>query len=195
MRYGIKSITMDDIAKHMSISKKTIYQSFKDKNELVCLVTKEHFKRERIEILSIIKNAKNSIEIILEISRCLKSHISGMNPSILYDLQKYHHMAWEEYEKFKNETVTSSLEETLRMGIEEGNFREDINPELLAILRTEHVQMAFNHQIFPNNKFNFMEVQEQFLGLFIHGILSQKGRKLFERYLNEININNNSSNQ
>lgn len=183
MQYGIKSVTMDDIAKHLSMSKKTIYQYFKDKNEIVCLVTKGHLDRESHEIAEILKNASNSVQVFFEISKCVKKNVSGMNPSVLYDLQKYHYKAWKFYEAFKEETVTKAIEETLRRGIKEGDFRTEINPELLAIFRSEHVQMAFNLQLFPRDKFSFMEIQEQFLGLFLHGILTKKGRGLWNSYL------------
>lgn len=183
MLYGIKSITMDDIAKHLSMSKKTIYQYFKDKNEIVCLTAKNHLDRESAEIAGIMKNASNSVQVIFEMSKCVQKNVSGMNPSVLYDLQKYHHKAWAFYEKFKHETVTKSIEETLKRGVAEGYFREGINPALLAIFRTEHVQMAFNIQLFPRNKFDFMEIQEQFLDLFLHGILTKKGRELWNSYL------------
>ncbi len=182
MRYSIKSITMDDIARHLSISKKTIYQYFKDKNDLVLQVTSNHLKEEKLEIQSIKSTTTNAIETLIEESMWLRRNITDMNPSLLYDLKKYHHQAWELYLESKEMVYIRSLVETLEKGISEGYFRKDIDPEILAVLRVEQIQMSLENLIYPRSRFDFKDVQTQLFNHFLNGLVSEKGRKLLKKY-------------
>ncbi len=182
MRFSIKSITMDDIARHLSISKKTIYQYFKDKNDLVLVVTKDHLEEEKLEIQTIKSNTSNAIETLIEESQCLRRNMTDMNPSLLYDLKKYHHQAWDLYLESKQKVYVRSLEETLEKGIDEGYFRKDIDPEILAVLRVEQIQMSLENFIYPRTKFEFREVQTQLFDHFVNGLTSKKGRRLLKKY-------------
>ena len=152
MRFSIKSITMDDIAKQLSISKKTIYQYFKDKNDLVLQVTRDHLEEEKQEIQTIKENSSNAIEILIEESLCLRRNITDMNPSLLFDLKKYHHQAWALYLESKEKVYIRSLVETLQRGVEQGLFRQEINPEILAVLRVEQIQMSLENLIYPKKQ-------------------------------------------
>jgi AcrR family transcriptional regulator len=182
MRYSVKSITMDDIARHLSISKKTIYQYFKDKNDLVLQVTSNHLKEEKLEIQSIKSTTTNAIETLIEESMWLRRNITDMNPSLLYDLKKYHHQAWELYLESKEMVYIRSLVETLVKGISEGYFRKDIDPEILAVLRVEQIQMSLENLIYPRSRFEFKDVQTQLFNHFLNGLVSEKGRKLLKKY-------------
>lgn len=182
MQFSIKSITMDDIARELSISKKTIYQYFKDKNHLVLRVTKDHLEKEKLEIQSIKESTSNAIETLIEESLCIRRNITGMNPSLLFDLRKYHHQAWELYLECKQEVYISSLKETLGRGIREDLFREEIVPGILAVLRVEQIQMSLERYIFPRDQFDFQQVQSQLFDHFLNGLVSEKGRKLLSKY-------------
>ncbi|CAN5212027.1 TetR/AcrR family transcriptional regulator [soil metagenome] len=184
MKYGFKSITMDDIAKNLSISKKTIYQFFKDKDELISTVTELHLEQEQQEFDCIHLEASNSIEELFLTSKCLKKNLSDLNPSILYDLQKYHRNAWKKFIDFKERVFVAGIKSCLEKGIQEGNFRSNINVEILAKLRMEQVQLVFNEDVFPRDKFDFKEVQMQIFEHFIHGITTPQGQELLEQYYN-----------
>ena len=90
MRYGVRSISMDDIARHLTVSKKTLYQHFADKEDIVTVTCKAHLDRNAEEFQVIRKTAKNAIEELVQLSVCLKRNMQDMNPSLLFDLQKYH---------------------------------------------------------------------------------------------------------
>lgn len=182
---------MDDIAKHLSISKKTIYQYFKDKNDLVVNVTQNHLEQEKQEIENIKSQTSNAIETLIEESLCLRRNITDMNPSLLYDLKKYHHQAWELYLESKEKVYIKSLVETIKSGVAEGYFRENINPEILAILRVEQIQMALENFIYPRDRFDFNDVQIQLFDHFLNGLVSEKGRKLLKKY-QQANVELNS---
>lgn len=181
MRFGIKSITMDDIAKHLSISKKTIYQYFKDKNDLVCQVTLAHLEEEKLEIEKIKEETSNAIETLIEESLCLRKNINDMNPSLLFDLKKYHHQAWGMYLDSKEKVYIRSLKETLETGIKEGFFRPEIDPQILAVLRVEQIEMSLENLIYPRSRFEFTQVQTQLFDHFLNGLVSEKGRRLLKK--------------
>ena len=173
---------MDDIASNLSISKKTIYQFFKDKNDLVTQVTQDHLDAEKNEIQTIKENTSNAIETLIEESLCLRRNITDMNPSLLFDLRKYHHQAWALYLESKEKVYIKSLVDTLKQGVKEGLFRQEIDPEILAVLRVEQIQMSLENLIYDRARFEFKEVQIQLFDHFLNGLVSDKGRKLLRKY-------------
>ena len=182
-KYGVRSVTMDDVARELSISKKTIYQHFKDKDEIVTVATAAHMEMEKREFREIAETAVDAIDEIARLSTCVRKNVAELNPSLLFDLQKYHRKAWEVYMEFKNEFIMNSIKHKLHRGISEGYYRDEIDPEMLAILRVEQVQMAFDEKIFPRTKFDFREVQMQMFDHFVNGLVTKKGRILYDEYI------------
>ncbi len=181
-QFGIKSITMDDIAREMGISKKTIYQYFQDKNDLVMNVSRMHLEMEKEEIYNIKKQTSNAVETLIEESLCMRQKMSDMNPSLIYDLRKYHPQAWNLYLESKEEVYIRSLEDTLRSGISEGYFRNDIDPGILAVLRVEQIEMVLQNRAYPRHKYDFNDVLAQLFDHFLNGLVSEKGQKLLNKY-------------
>src|SRR5688572_7915784 len=124
-KYGVRSISMDDIARHLSVSKKTLYQHFADKEDIVTMACKAHLDRNVGEFDEIRNSAKNAIEELANLSVCLKRNMQDMNPSLLFDLQKYHPKAWAVWMNHKNQFIRSSVVRNLKQGIAEGYFRAD----------------------------------------------------------------------
>lgn len=182
MKYGARSVTMDDIARDLSVSKKTIYQYYKDKDEIVTLASQLHIEQEKKEFVSIEASSHSAIEEMVKISQCIRKIVGQVNPSLLYDLQKYHRKAWDLYLDYKNEFIKDSVVNNLERGIKEGCYRKEIDVEVIATHRVEQVQMAFDDKIFPRNKFNFSEVQMQLFDHFLQGLLTDHGRKSHKDY-------------
>lgn len=182
MKYGIRSVSMDDIARHLSVSKKTLYQHFADKDELVTAMSQTHMQREVVEYDSITKESKNSIDELNKISVRIKCEMEELNPSLLFDLQKFHPKAWALWLNHKHEFIMKSIVRNLKQGMSEGYFRLDVNPEIMAISRLVLIESAFDDQTFPKEKFNLVEVQSQFFDHFVYGLCTDKGRKLYQKY-------------
>lgn len=182
MKYGLRSVSMDDIARHLGVSKKTIYQHFADKDEVVVSVAKSLMAKQKVQFESIASQSKNAVEEMVKISFCLKEDMKNINPSVLFDMQKYHQSAWNEWLDFKQKYIRQNIIRSLKKGIAEGYFRGDINLEILAVMRLEQVQMAFDNTIFPRDQFNIPEVQAQLFDHFIYGVFTEKGKKLYEKY-------------
>ena len=104
------------------------------------------------------------------------------NPSLLFDLQKYHPKAWGVWLNHKNKFIRESVVRNLNQGIEEGHYRPEINVEVIAAMRLELVQLPFADNVFLPSKFKLAEVQSQLFDHFVHGIVTEKGRKLYHKY-------------
>jgi AcrR family transcriptional regulator len=181
---GIKSVTMDDIARHLGMSKKTIYQFFRDKNELVIALVKKKLKEDEDQIADIMSRSANVIEEMINMMKCSEDIFSRINPIVIHDMQKYHPEAWAEFQKFKADVLISTLEELLTKGIKQSYIRPDIDVKIIARMRVSQVEMGFNTAIFPMSEFNPWKVQVQFLEHFNYGICTLKGYKLLNQYKN-----------
>ncbi len=182
MRYGVRSVTMDDVARELAMSKKTLYQSFSNKDELIEEVAKGHIAMEKKEFEEIAENSKNAIDELHQLTGCVRRAMENMNPSLLFDLQKYHPAAWDMFLSFKTEFIQSHVRNNIERGMTEGYYREELNADVLAKIRMEQVQLVFDPKIFPPTKYSIVEVQMIVLDHFIHGLLSDKGRKVFKEF-------------
>lgn len=182
MKYGVRSISMDDIARHLSVSKKTLYQYFADKDELVTTVSKSLLEKSTKQYDELRLNSSNSIEELSKLSVCMKKDMEEINPALLYDLQKFHPKAWNVWIDHKHKFIQQSVVRNLKQGIEDGYIRPEVDPEILALVRIELVQLAFNQDLFPRERFNLAEVQLQIFEHFVFGVVTDKGRKLYLKY-------------
>ena len=181
-QYGIKSVTMDDIAKHLSMSKKTIYNYFKEKDQIVNMLMEASIEQDKKQFREISEGALNVVDEVFKMMQCLSSIIGKLNPNLFYDLQKYHHGAWSKFVKFKSEFILQMVEECISKGIKQGYIRTDANPKILARLRVEEIEMGFNPKVFPPDKFKLLEVQLGLMEHFLYGICTLKGHKLINKY-------------
>lgn len=186
MKNGLRSVTMDDIAKHLGISKKTIYQHFKDKEEIIIQSTSLVFDLENRMMEEIENGSENAVEELYKLTLCLRERIKNTSTTALYDMKKYYMNAWIKYKDFKRDVIYNSVIKNLKRGMEEGLFRSDINPEVLAQLRIEEIELSFNKDVFPEDKFSLVEIHEQLFEHFTYGILSEKGFTLFETYKQKV---------
>jgi len=181
-KYGIKSVTMDDIAKNLAISKKTIYLYFEDKNEIVETLISQLMKTNELEFKQIATDSPNVIVEVFAMMKKMGAMFSQMNPNLFYDIQKYHPKSWNMFKKFKEDCIERMVEDSVKRGIEQGLVRDDINTKIMARLRMEEVEMGFNPEAFPPNKFKIVDVQLALLDHFLHGICTIKGHKLINKY-------------
>ncbi len=187
MRYGIRSITMDEIATSLGISKKTIYQFFKDKDELVFAVIEQETGENETECVDFRNNAVDAVHEIFLAVENLDELLRYTNPLVLYDLEKYHPRAYRKIKDFKVEFLHTATVENLRRGIEEGLYRSDLQKDIVARSRVESAFFVFNPDMFPHGKYSMSEVNFELAILFLHGVVSEKGKPLIEKYTTERN--------
>lgn len=184
-RLGVKALTMDELASQMGISKKTIYHFFKDKDEVVTEAVKYHCEKEYREFLRIQQESANSIEELYMISQFMRNNVETIHPSALHDLQKFHSGAWKVFVDYRDNVFMQNIVESLRRGKEEGYFRAEIDESIMAVMRMKQVEMAFDPYTYPRGKFQFADVCEQMFFHFIQGLLTDKGRELYDTIFNK----------
>jgi AcrR family transcriptional regulator len=169
------------VARELGMSKKTLYQSFANKDELVTETCRMHICQEHEEFGHIHDTADNALDELHKISQCVRQMMGRINPSLLFDLSKYHPDAWQLFLQFKSNFIYNQVKDNLERGIQEGYYRSDIRPDIMAKIRMEQVQTVFDPKVFPPAEYNLMEVQMAALDHFIHGLLTDKGRELFAK--------------
>ena len=183
MQFGIRTVTMDDIAKHLSISKKTIYLYFKDKRELVNTITEAHLATEEVRFEDVVNESENTVHEMILVSECLRDSMQEMKINIMNELQKFYPEAWELYMDFKQNVMKRSIQDVIERGQKEGHFRNEIDPELIALMRIEQVQTFFIKKHYLAKQYSLAEVQLQLFDHFIHGLFTIDGHKLFNQYI------------
>lgn len=185
MRYGIKSVTMDDLATNLSVSKKTIYQHFKDKDELVLSVAQLHMEQDQKDVAEIVGKSENAIQELFFMAQFIRNLATKMNPSVLFDLKKYHSKAWEAFHKHKICCIYETVVNNLERGKKEGYFRAEIKSEILATMRMQEVEMGYDPMVYSPTKFNIIDVQMELFEHFVMGLVTPKGLKLYNSYIIE----------
>ncbi len=185
LRFGIRSVTMDEIAMQLGVSKKTIYQFFADKNELVEAVIVEILTNNRTcceADKAVAENAIHEVFLAMEMVLVMFEH---MNPSLLYDLEKFHPSAYEKFVQYKYKFLYNIIRENLENGVREGLYRDDFNTEIMTMLRLETLMLPFSQNAFSKSKYSVAEVQQHVIEHFLFGIASLKGYRLIMTYKEE----------
>lgn len=182
MQYGIRSISMDDIANHLGMSKKTLYQYYADKDELVTAVVENHINGIQGECMVSKTDAKDAIhEIFLTMERIMVE-FSNMNPMLLYDMEKFHFKAYRLFRDHKDKFLAQVIRENLEWGIKDEVYRPDINIDILIKFRLESMMLPFNVGLFPPGKYNLGILCEVIMEHFVYGLATIKGHKLIQKY-------------
>jgi TetR/AcrR family transcriptional regulator, cholesterol catabolism regulator len=184
-RYGFKSVTMDEIASQLGVSKKTIYQYYSDKDELVDVVVRNltSFSKSLCDQnCGAGKDAIHEVFLAMDITQQI---LADMNPTMMYDLERSHPKTFSVFLEFRNKYLFEQIISNLKRGIEEGLYRLDINIEVMAKIRLEGLMIGFNVDIFPPSKFTMAEAQKLVIEHFLFGIASSKGYNLILKYKEE----------
>jgi AcrR family transcriptional regulator len=185
MRYGIRSVSMDDIASLLGISKKTIYQYFSDKEQLVDAVMQEEEKRTHNDCSHCRQHSVDAVQEMFLAMQQITEQFSHMNPVILYDLEKFHPSVFQRFLRLKNSYIYGVIKENINRGIEEGYYRSEINVDTISLFRIESIMMGFNLSVFPPSKYNLAEVTREIMIHFLFGLATQQGYKRIQQYMQQ----------
>ena len=174
-RYGIKSLTMDDVAGELGISKKTLYQMVESKDDLVMKVLQHHTSREKSQCLNMASEASNAIEEILIVLDSNSQEMAQMKTNVINDLQKYHREGWLLIRNFHFDFVYKIIRENMMRGRKEGLYRENFDIDILAKLHLATAFNLFDEQIFPDGSTPRNVLFKEYMLHFLHGIISPKG--------------------
>jgi len=177
MRYGIKSVSMDDISKSIGISKKTIYQYFENKRALIAEVLDDHIREDEKDISAITAKSKNAIDEIIEIAKHILSFLKGMSPSMIYDMRKYYPRQWEKVESQHFSFFRSIIKSNIERGQKEGVYNEDVNAEIISRLYVKQTLAIADETTFPSSEYSRSELYKTLITYHIRGLMTTKGRK------------------
>lgn len=180
LRYGIKSVTMDDIAKEMGMSKKTLYVHFKNKKDLIMKVVTGYLDYHKTQMEEIFSKKLNAIDELFEIYLKNNTEFSEMKPMILFELRKYYPEAWKKYDNFKQSYIPSRVEENLIRGKKEGLYRKNLNSRIIAIAYTNLLNLIFETDQFGEKDYDFKTLYLELFYYHIRGIASDEGYKYIE---------------
>jgi TetR/AcrR family transcriptional regulator, cholesterol catabolism regulator len=182
MQYGVRSITMDEIALQMGVSKKTIYQYYADKDELVDAVMLDKIKFNQDCCLRDRQHAKDAVHEVFLAIEMMQEMFQNMNPSILFELEKYYPKSFEKFTQHKYSFLYKILIENIQRGIAEELYRNDFAVDVAVKARLETMMLPFNQTIFPKNKYSLIQVETELTTHFLFGLATIKGHKLITKY-------------
>lgn len=172
---GFKSVTMDDIAGEMGISKKTIYAHYPTKRELVHDATFYVFERINDGICQICSGDQNPIQEIFSIKSLILEQLKGEKTSPQYQLEKYYPKIFKTLKEKQFESVNSCVSENLQRGMAEGYYRKDLDIELIMRFYFNGYLGLMNQQLFPVKQFDISSLKDSYLEYHIRAIATEKG--------------------
>lgn len=191
MKYGIKSITMDDVARELGISKKTLYQYVTDKTDLVKKVVELEIEDKAEGFSKMNCPGLNAIEEIFEVHKMVRQMLKDYNPSTEYDLRKYYPDLYNQVVKVRRERIYNNTVANLEKGKAEGLYRQELNNEIIAKLQLSRIETAFDDKVFTQDELLSPKLFLEMFVYHIRGIANEKGLQVLEKKMKELENNNN----
>jgi len=184
MKYGIKSVTMDDLARELGISKKTLYQYFKDKDDVVSKVVRQGMENQMGDLCELCKPNSNAIDELLIMSKYLTNKIQKANMSFTYDLQKYYPEVWKWVFESRKEHILKHVKENMKAGIKQGFYRKDLNFDIISAFYIFRLDVQW-FELVSSLDFKFEEIFNALFIYHIRGIANNKGIEYLEKKIKE----------
>jgi AcrR family transcriptional regulator len=180
---GFKNVTMDDISRQVGISKKTLYELFKHKDDLVEAVVQFVINDNTCQLNNAAEPKKNAIEHNIQMMLYLDRFVGGMNPVCFIDLQRYYPMAFQLLTQHRTQFVEQSILQNLQQGIEEGLYRPDIDVAIIARYRTESIFLVIQQQWFVNLDYDASRINSQIFIHYLYGLCTLKGHEILSELI------------
>lgn len=190
MRYGIKSITMDDVAKELGMSKKTLYQYVEDKDDLVRKTLILHTQSMESLCMNVFKSEENAILQILRIANMMIGLHKEMNPSLLFDLKKYHPDTYILFTEHREKTIQTQLIDNLNLGILQGMYKKDIKVNLCAGFYMALIEQCISSEIGIISNIPFSEKYAYLVNYHLNSICSPEGLEFMKENLKDNKLEN-----
>ncbi len=186
LRYGIKSVTMDDISRELGISKKTLYQHVENKADLIEQTMQAHIDEEKLMITQIRETADDAIHEIVILARHITQVLREMPAGLTYDLQKYYRNCWEIINAYSQTHIYGVIKDNIERGIKQKVYRKDVNPDIIAKLYVGKTSIITDEDVFPLRNYKKDTLFRQYINYHLHGIASTKGLKLLEKHTKDL---------
>jgi AcrR family transcriptional regulator len=186
-KYGIKSITMDDVSSELGISKKTLYTLVQEKKELVEKVANFEFKNVKSCFDRVFeKEGLNAIEQLFEVNYFMRNHLKYQSIAFDYDLRKYYPDLYRALSEKRQQEMYDSVLNNMKKGKTEGIYRQDLDEELIAKLYVTRIIHAHESAVISIEDFTAPKAFRQYFVYHIRGIANAKGIKILEKNLDKL---------
>lgn len=182
MRKGVRSVSMDDIASGLGMSKKTLYKFFQNKRDLVNKAIEYKTVIEKQLLNHISESSEDAIHEMVQLSEHIISHFSELAPSLIIDLQKHYKKGWEKVIQFQMETLKGRIQENLERGINENFYRHSLDTDIISKLYVSMCVLTDNDEVFPFKKYDRKHLIEQVIFYHLQGILTDQGRNKLKKF-------------
>jgi AcrR family transcriptional regulator len=181
-RYGIRSITMDDIARELGISKKTLYYDFEDKNDLIGQVIDFDLQQSRIFLEEVYRTDLDAIQEIFLVNKLIHQDRSRYNPTFFYDLKRYFPAIYQGWLEDKRQNMFSLIVGNLQKGKQEGVYRKDIHEQTIGKLYMARMEMLDSNEIIDGLQNLSAEFMQEIFTYHLHGICNENGLKTLAEF-------------
>jgi AcrR family transcriptional regulator len=190
--YGLKSVSMDDLARMSCTSKKTIYQHVADKNELVDRVVEDLIRSHKEAMDQSGEAAKDAVHELVLKSRVPFVTLASINWNFFYELEKFFPAAWQKLIAHRQQVMLPSIIKNLERGIAEGLYREGLDTQFTALIRLQQIATALNPKDFTQTTTDALKLMNSLTEFYLHGIVTTKGKRLINTYLKNNNEDGSS---
>jgi len=183
-QFGIKSVTMDDVARELGISKKTLYECIEDKSELVKHVMEMVYRYHGEKLHEITTRGLSAIEQLFEVNRYMTQMMKEQNPTLGYDMQKYYPELHKTLMTEQRRRMQEATRQNLVKGVEEGIYRKEMNVDIIAGLHMTRMEYRSRPDASKLINLDSEEVMREIFIYHLHGIANEKGIKILNEKLN-----------
>lgn len=176
-KYGFRNVTVDEIAREAGISKRSLYETFENKEVLIKCVVDQHIQDSEDDLNSVAKSAVNAIEENIQLLKKSLKLFEEIDQRSLLELQRYYPEAWEKVVNHRRGFLLQYLVKNLRRGKEENLYRQDLKEEVIARMRLAQSHFIFDPEFFPQQKVDLKEATYEIIVHYIYGICSEDGLK------------------
>jgi TetR/AcrR family transcriptional regulator, cholesterol catabolism regulator len=185
-KYGIKNITMDDVAQHLCISKKTLYVFVKDKANLVEKVMMMEAEKNVATFQGLLQKETNAIDEMLKIATFINNFFKNFDPSKEYDLRKYYPELHTKIRETRRKNLNNASKNNITKGQHQGYYRNDIDKDLIARLHVLRAENIIDNDLFSKEEITSRKICIELFKYHIRGIANQKGIEYLETRLMNI---------
>jgi len=181
-RMGFKQTTMDEVARAAGVSKKTLYEQFSSKRELIFDLVEYYMGMVLKQCEEIVATTSNPIETILKIDHMITKSHQNVNPMALMELQRFFPESFNLFRTnlMKNDVVL--MKENIEKGIKEGYYRKSINPEIIAKMRIENAMMVVCNNLMVTDRIDHLSLKKELMEHFMYGIMTPKGVEYYQKH-------------
>ncbi len=189
IKYGIKNIAMDDIARELGISKKTLYNSFKNKTDILIKVVQHVLIHEFMELDKLICQKLNAIDQLQIIATYTINTLLKVNPVLPYQLQKYYPQVSSKLISQRREYIQKRIKQNFSLGIEQGFYRENFNVEILAVYYSNFLNNKCIKLFVEESNVDYDSLIRTILITSLRGIATSKGMEYIEEKFSNETLN------